>query len=48
MSTIPQGTNEIAALERLPCECETFGYCWPCREIARLRAELRTLRTEAA
>lgn len=33
-------SDEIAALEAMECECETYGYCWPCREIIRLRAEL--------
>lgn len=41
MDTISRLSDEIAALEAMVCECELFGACWPCRQIARLRAALR-------
>ena len=36
----------IAGLADVKCECELFGCCWSCAELARLRTRLHQLRDE--
>lgn len=33
--------RKIADLELVECECETFGWCWSCAEIIRLRERMQ-------
>ena len=32
--------DRITELEQVECTCESYGYCWSCADIARLRARL--------
>jgi len=32
--------DRIAELEQVECTCESYGYCWSCADIGKLRARL--------
>lgn len=33
-------SDRLRGLFNVICECETFGYCWTCAEIARAREQV--------